>query len=485
MSCSATYLLGQGVGRLASVGTGHHWHHAGVNHPEVLDAVHAEGLVDNTAKLQWQHGRCAYWVVVSRRQGAGDVGLEVGVRGDVGAGGVLDGGKLLGERRLKVVAADELDALDKEVDLDGVGQGAVVDDGLRVPGVGRVDVDAAAAEGLHRHGALGALVWLEHHAGEGRVLGAHLRGQELHLRLVARDHGGVGVSGQETREVLLLQLGGELLGLVRHGGQGKPAGKVAERDGVRARLVGCPYFLGPVLELVSVHQVTGVGVDIRDLGDCEMNRSDHTHSTEEFLVSEPGGQLTSDVHCCQTAVVLEVLANAGQVHENVNTAGLEDILGADTAQLQQLRSMNSAGRHNDLLVRLDGDKGAVGRLELDSRGRQVVIHNESAGQGVGQEMVIGPSGVDVEIVTCTGIGAGDSPGVLEGREPEHASLSSTTVCWELNAVELLECLNQGVHAWVVEPGPAGIDLRGVTPVRGIILDSVKVLSELRWRLGKV
>lgn len=422
-------------------------------------------------------------MVVSWRQGAGDVGLEVGVRGDVGTGAVLDGGELVGERGLEVVAADELDALDEEVDLDGVGQGAVVDDGLRVEGVGRVDVDAAAAEGLHGHGALGALVGLQHDAGEGRVLGAHLRGQELHLRLVAGDDGGVGIGGQEAGEVLALQLGGELLGLVRNGGQGEPAGQVAECDGVRTGLVGGPDFICPVLELVSIHKVAGVGVDIRDLRDYGWVRS-HRYCRKANLY-EPGGALTCDVHGSQTAVVLEVLTNTGEIHKNVNTALLEDVLGADTAQLQQLRSVDCTSRHNDFLVCLDGNKGAVTRLELDSSSRQVVIHNKSAGQGVDQKMVVWPGGVHVQIVTCTSVGTSDSPGVLEGREPEHASLSSTAVWWELNAIELLECFHQGVHAWVVEPRPASVDLRRVTPVRGIILDSVKVLSELwRW-LGKV
>lgn len=212
-------------------------------------------------------------MVVSRRQGVGDVGLEVRVRGDVGARAVLDGGELVGEGGLEVVAADELDALDEEVGLDGVGQDAVVDDGLCVPGVRRVDVDAAAAEGLHGHGALGALVRLEQDTREGRVLGAHLRGQELHLRLVSGDDGGVGIGGQEAGEVLLLQLGGELLGLVRHGGEREPAGQVAECDGVGASLVGGPDLLGPVLELVAIDKVAGVGVDIGDLGDYEWVRS--------------------------------------------------------------------------------------------------------------------------------------------------------------------------------------------------------------------
>lgn len=422
-------------------------------------------------------------MVVGRRQVVGDEGLEVRVRGDVGARAVLDGGELVGERGLEVVAADELDALDEEVDLDGVGEDAVVDDGLRVPGVGRVDVDAAAAEGLHGHGALGALVGLEHDAGEGRVLGAHLRGQELHLRLVAGDDGGVGVGGQEAGKVLLLQLGGELLGLVRQGGQGEPACQVAECDGVGPGLVGGPHLVGPVLELVAIHKVAGVGVDIRDLGHYGWVRP-HMFCRKANLY-EFGGALTCDVHGSQTAVVLEVLANAREVHKDVNTTLLEDALGADTAQLQQLGGMNCTSRHNDFLVCLDGDKGAVARLELDSSSRQVVVHNESAGQGVDQKMVVCSGGINVQIVTCTSVGASDSSGVLEGREPEHASLSSTAVWWERNAVKLLECIHQGSHAWVVEPGPACVDLRGVTPVRGIILDSVKVLSELWWWLGKV
>lgn len=200
---------------------------------------------------------------------------------------------------------------------------------------------------------------------------------------------------------------------------------------------------------------------------------------------EFGGALTCDVHGGQTAVILEVLTNAREVHKDVNTTLLEDALGTDTAQLQQLGSMDSTSRHNDFLVCLNGDKGAVARLELDSGSRKVLIHNESAGQGVDQKVIVWPRGIDVEIVTCTGVGASDSSGVLEGREPEHASLSSTAVWWERNAVKLLECFHQGSHAWVVEPGPACVDLRGVTPVRGIILDSVKVLSELwRW-LSKV
>lgn len=184
-------------------------------------------------------------------------------------------------------------------------------------------------------------------------------------------------------------------------------------------------------------------------------------------------------------MVLEVLTNTGEIHKHVNTTLLEDALGSDTAQLQQLGSMDSTSGHNDFLVCLDGNKGAVTRLELDSSSRQVVINDDSAGHGVNQEMVVWSGGVNIQIVTCAGVGTSDSSGILESREPEHASLSSTAVWWELDAVKLLECFHQGGHAWVVEPGPACVDLRGVTPVRGIILDSVKVLSELwRW-LGEV
>lgn len=184
-------------------------------------------------------------------------------------------------------------------------------------------------------------------------------------------------------------------------------------------------------------------------------------------------------------MILEVLTHAWEVHKYINTALLEDTLGADTAQLQQLGGMDCTSRHDDFLVRLDGDKGAVTRLELDTRRRQIVVQNESAGQGVDQEVVVWPSSVDVEVVTCTGVGASDSPRVLEGREPEDTSLSGTAVWWERNAIELLESFHQGVHAWVVEPGPSCVDLGRVTPVRGIILDGVKVLGELWWRFGKV
>lgn len=212
------------------------------------------------------------------------------------------------------------------------------------------------------------------------------------------------------------------------------------------------------------------------------NGSDWTHSASLY---EPGGALTCDVHGSQTAVILEVLSHAWEVHKYINTALLEDTLGADTAQLQQLGGMDCTSRHNDFLVRLDGDKGAVSRLELDTRSRQVFVHNESAGQGVDQEVVVWPSSVDVEVVTCTGVGASDSPRVLEGREPEDTSLSGTAVWWERDTIELLESFHKGVHAWVVEPGPACVDLRRVTPVGGIILDGVKVIGELWWRLGKV
>ncbi|KAI3401757.1 hypothetical protein diail_9421, partial [Diaporthe ilicicola] len=185
----------------------------------VLDSVDTQRLVNDTAQLEGQHGGCAHGVEVGRRQSVGDVRLQVRVRGHVAARGVLNRGEL-GGGRLKAVAADELDGLDEEVGLDRVGQDAVVDDGLRVPRVGRVDVDGAAAEGLHRHGSLGALFRVEHDAREGSILGAHLRGQDLHLRLEAGDHGGVGAGWQQAGEVLPLQPGGDLIGLVRHGGQG-------------------------------------------------------------------------------------------------------------------------------------------------------------------------------------------------------------------------------------------------------------------------
>lgn len=260
-----THLLRQSVSRLACVGARNHGHDTGVDHPQVLDTVHTQGLVDDTTELQRHHCGRTNGVVVSRRQIARDKGLEVRVGGDVGAGGVLDGGELVLKRGLEIVTAHKLDVLDEEVDLDGVRQRAVVDHRLRVEGVRRVDVDAAAAEGLHRHGALGALLRLQQHTGEGRILGAHLGGKELHLRLVAGDDGGVRVGGEEAGVVLLLQLGGDLLGILRDCGKGEPAGEVAECDGVWAGPVGCPHLIGPVLELVSIHEVVRVGVDISNL----------------------------------------------------------------------------------------------------------------------------------------------------------------------------------------------------------------------------
>lgn len=94
-------------------------------------------------------------------------------------------------------------------------------------------------------------------------------------------------------------------------------------------------------------------------------------------------------------MVLEVLAHAGQVHQHVDTALLEDTLGADTAQLKYLGSMDCTRRHNDFLVSIDGEEGAVARLELDSSGRQVVVQDDSAGHGVGQKMVVWSGAVDL------------------------------------------------------------------------------------------
>lgn len=184
-------------------------------------------------------------------------------------------------------------------------------------------------------------------------------------------------------------------------------------------------------------------------------------------------------------MVLEVLANTRKIDAHINASSLKNLLGADTAQLQEVRGVNGTSREDDLLLCVDGDQGVVSRREDDASSSEVVVNYQLASLGVEQKVVVGAGSVDAEVVAGTSVRASDSPGVHQRGEPEDTGLSGTTVGRELNAVDLLERFHQRLHAGVVEARPASIDLRRITPVGGIVLEAVEVVGQLGSGLGKV
>lgn len=171
-----SYLLGDSIDGLARISARQHGNNTRVHHSQPLDAIHTQRLINDASQLPRQHGARAHGVIVRRAQGARYERLEVLDRRHIRAGGILHRGVRRAERGLEVVPAPELDELDKDVALHRVAEGAVVHDGLGVPRVRGVDVDGAAVQGLHEHGARDAARGLELHAHKGAVAGAHLAG---------------------------------------------------------------------------------------------------------------------------------------------------------------------------------------------------------------------------------------------------------------------------------------------------------------------
>lgn len=298
-----------------------------VHDADVGGAVDLEISADDTALLAGAELAAAGGV--EQRGGVlADEGLDVGVAGDVGAGEDLEGLQGLDGGGVADDAA-ELDGLDEELQVDGVGQLARAHGG-EVEGAAGRGLDAAAGEGVLQAQDEDAVApdQLEH----GRVIGRQLLGQDGLLLLVAQGDLGGRVGGKVLRAVLGGSLGGDEGRGVGVGVEGQEEQEVASGRRVRARLL-----------IVVLGQ--GLGGESGVAG--EVGRDDLVGGN-----GSDGGQ---------EDVVLEVVAHGGEVDDGLDADLTVQLAVADSGHLQDLGGEEGTGCQDGLLVDADCGLGCIGR----------------------------------------------------------------------------------------------------------------------------
>ena len=61
---------------------------------------------------------------------------------------------------------------------------------------------------------------------------------------------------------------------------------------------------------------------------------------------------------------MEIVANARKIHQSLNLEAFEQLLGANTRELKDLRTVRGSSSENDLTLRLDGVGGIVAPREI-------------------------------------------------------------------------------------------------------------------------
>lgn len=408
-----THLLANGIRRGGGVGSRDSGNDGAVGHAEARDAVDGEGRVDDAALLAGKHGGGAAWV----HQRLDDVVLDVLDQGlvvsDIGAGGDLDG-----TERLPgiggVDAAEVVGIRDHDVQVDGVGTGGVVDDGSGIV-VLRVEDDGATAERLQEEAESRAGV--ERRLEDG-VLGVlEGLGDDLQLGKVALLDG-LASSGREVVKGgavgdLGADVGNDLLPLGRDVLQGDVGSAVTHGKGVGAT-GGALAELGDGLG--------GVGLVVQDQG----------------LVGERSVEGES---VGGAAVVLEVLANTGEILDDGDALRGEVLGRGDTAALEDLRGVNGTGRQDNLKLGADGlDLTAGNGAELDGRDCLVLADDETGDLVLDEEVEVGARVGDPGVVADSSVGALDSVGVLSRGNPADTVLVAVVASDGGLEAELLVCL---------------------------------------------
>lgn len=203
-----------------------------VHNTQVGRAVDLEVSANDTALLTGAE-LAAAGGVVQRSSILADKGLDVGVAGDVRPGQDLEGLQGLDGGGVADHAA-ELDGLDEELHVDGVGELAGAGGG-EVEGAGGRGLDASPGEGVlqaeHEHAAV------PDELEDGGLVGGELLGQDGLLLLVAQGDLGGGVGGEVLRAVLGGGLGGDEGRGVGVGVEGQEEQEVAGRGRVGPRLL--------------------------------------------------------------------------------------------------------------------------------------------------------------------------------------------------------------------------------------------------------
>ena len=373
------------------------------------------------------------------RQGRPDAPRGVHLVDDVVVAGVLSSrGDLhelvLGQLGALPDGAEEAHAGSHDRLVDGVAERVVQHLGgaLRVRGV---DGDGAAGEGLLEADedalAAGADRVLDHsgvlvleEVGEDLALGLDT-GDELLAALV---------DGGEVRVVLLgLDLLGDSgVGLGRDLREGDHGEAVAAALGEGAGLVG--LVLGP-----------GGGVECWVGGEGGAVRC-----AREGLVEGDEG----------VGVVLKVCTDAvvGELHGDASS--LEDRLGSDAAELEELGGVDGAGGEDDLLVGVHGGGLSGGLVEdLDTLGGELLlgVEHELRGLGAEQELEVGPSRLDRVIVGVACLGTLSGEGVHGVGIPRDTGLLAIVAIKKLLDTGTLVGGEEGLDIRVLEVGDTNVE----------------------------
>ncbi|KAI3482209.1 hypothetical protein L1887_55180 [Cichorium endivia] len=311
-------------------------HDGGVDDTQVGGAVHAQVGVDHAALVAGQHGSSADGVVLGDRGGLGVV-LQVDVAGPVLADDHV--ARVLGR-----VGRLDVHGTAREEVLVGCQDGEVGLGGLGRTGAGKVAVDA---DELHLADLVRVVVEeVELLVERGLVRGA----RRLHVLRHLVDHrlGTVGTHDAGERDV-------------------RDRGHGLGEDGGLVGLVRSQLLSGE----------GGVGA-------------------ERVERLEAGLEV---VHGGRVGVVLEVLTHVGVLVEHLDAGLAEDVLGANTGELEELRGVDGTSREDDLLGGVDGVRlAAVG--EGDALGPELAaagVEVDLGGEGVGEDVEVGSRLVGEEV----------------------------------------------------------------------------------------
>ena len=119
-------------------------------------------------------------------------------------------------------------------------------------------------------------------------------------------------------------------------------------------------------------------------------------------------------------LVLEVLADAWQVGDDGDPERLQQSLGADAGQLEDLRCVQGPSGEDDFFRGVDGAETAAGRREiLDAHGLRA-LEQHFGDRVLSQKVVVRPRRDNPLVVVNAGIAPGPAGRVFGRREPENA-----------------------------------------------------------------
>lgn len=415
-----------------------------IDDTEVGSIVDLEVSVNDTTKGALQHDASSR-VVSERRPGSVlDKVLDLSIGLDISTGEHVNLADTLAGRGVGDLAP-ELERLNHDVEVEGVGEGAEVDDGQR-EGVLGGDIDEATGEGL-LDGDGTTSNTASNLDGSGVVGGKHSEKDGL-LESETSSNGSINVT-EVGAGGLEETLGDDL-------GEGDEVGKLAERDeGESVALSN-----GDGASLVGTVLSPGSVTNGRVLQIIEGSTRDRT--VGEHGTGEHGG------------VVLQVLTDTGEVNDGGDAELLELLLGADTGKLEKAGSKDGTTGEDNLAPSGDGLDGSgsilavldTGNLELLAR----LGSNKLGSLLLGQKVVVGAS-LSGLVVCGTGVRAGAVDLVERSRNPESTNgIAVGTVLGGRDAKLPHGAENDLVHG--VEVGIRRLDRTAGAVGRRVVLNAV-------------